>query len=63
MGHLDDIGQTYVQHWIFAAQFGLVMILVGLAVIIHAFIPSLFTHTGSQAVKAMAAVLEEDGPL
>lgn len=60
MGHLNDVGETYVQHWRFAAQFGLVMILVGLCVIVHAFVPSLFTHTGSRAVKAMAKVLEEE---
>lgn len=60
MGHLKDANVSYFQHWLFAFQFGLVLVLVGLAVIIHAFIPPLFKTTGSDAVLAMAAVVNEE---
>jgi len=60
MGHLKDNSVTWWQHWKFAAQFALVMILVGLAVLVHAFFPFLFQHTGSQAIRAMVEVLDEE---
>ena len=63
MGHLKDENVTYFQHWWFAIRFGLVMLLAGGCVIIHAFFPELFKTTGSSVVRAMAAVLdgEQDG--
>ena len=61
MSHLEDIGETYWEHFRFAAQFGLVLVLVGLAVVVHAVLPGLFKDTGSQAIKAMAKVLEDGG--
>jgi len=61
MGHLEEVGTTYWQHMRFAAQFGLVLVLVGLCVLVHAVVPALFKNTGSGAVRAMAEVLEEEG--
>lgn len=61
MSHLNEIGESYWQHWKFAAQLGLVMILVGLCVIVHAFVPRWFENTGSNAIRAMADVLDEEG--
>ena len=61
MGHLKDENVTYLRHWLFAFQFGVVMILVGVAVIIHAFIPCLFKNTGSDAITAMYKMLRDEG--
>ena len=61
MGHLNDIGDTYWEHWKFAMQFALVLILVGFAVLVHAFFPFLFKDTGSKAIRAMAKVLDREG--
>lgn len=61
MGHLKDINETWWEHWKFAAQFALVLILVGLAVLVHAFFPFWFKNTGSQAVQMMSEVLDREG--
>ncbi len=61
MSHLDDIGETYWQHFKFAAQLALVMFLVSVCVLIHAFVPNLFKDTGSRAIKAMYRILEQEG--
>lgn len=59
MGHLKDENVGYFRHCLFAFQLGLVMVLVGLCVIVHAFCPWWFKDTGSTAIKAMAKVLDE----
>ena len=59
--HLEEENVSYFRHWIFAFQFGLVMILVGVCVIIHAFCPWWFKDTGSTAIRAMAEVLVDEG--
>lgn len=63
MSHLKEENVTYWEHWKFAMQFGLVMVLAGGCVIIHAFFPEFFKNTGSSVVRAMAKVLdgEENG--
>ena len=60
MSHLNEAGETYWQHFRFAGQFGIVMILVGLCIIVHAIVPQWFTNTGSEAIRAMAKVLDEE---
>lgn len=59
MEHLNDLGVTYSRHWLFAFQFGMVLILVGLCVVVHAFCPWWFKTTGSDAIKSMHNALEE----
>ena len=59
MGHLNDIGEGYFPHWLYAMRFGLVLILVGLAVMVHAFFPFWFKDTGSRAIRAMAKVIDK----
>lgn len=58
--HLEEQNISYFRHWIFAFQFGLLMIVVGFCVLIHAFIPALFKDTGSDAIRAMSEVLSEE---
>ena len=58
--HLKEQNISYFRHWLFAFQFGLLMIVVGLCVLTHAFIPPLFKETGSDAIRAMSEVLSEE---
>jgi hypothetical protein len=49
--HLTEVNKTYFQHFIIANDSGIKAIGAGLALIIHAFIPSIFTDTGSTIIK------------
>ena len=60
MKHLEEEGVSYWQHMKFAVRFGLVLVLVGLCVLVHAIVPFLFKHTGSGAVIAMAEVFNKE---
>jgi hypothetical protein len=49
--HPHAAGETYRQHLCIAGGFGVKLLMAGLAVLVHALIPSLFTTTGSRAVS------------
>jgi len=49
--HPHSLGETYLEHLIHALYYGVSMILTGVAVIIHAFFPFMFTSTGSDLAK------------
>ena len=53
--HPTSVGETYGQHCRFAFAFGIMMLLGGLAAIIHAFFPFLFVTTASQALDDLNA--------
>ena len=55
--HLDEVGETYGQHFGAAAGFGLRMIGGGLACLVHAVLPWLFETTGSRTVRGLNATL------
>lgn len=59
--HLDTVQETYLQHAAFASLFAVRMIGAGLAILIHALIPCLFVHTGSDMVKALYRELNMRG--
>jgi Family of unknown function (DUF6356) len=48
--HPDSVGESYVQHLVAAAAFGLRMVLGGLACLVHAVLPFLFKKTGSDCI-------------
>ncbi len=48
--HCRSVGETYGQHFIFAASFGTRMVLGGMACIVHAVLPFCFLRTGSTTV-------------
>ena len=50
MTHLEDVNEDYWTHWKFAIRLGLVMVLAGGCVMIHAFIPQVFKDTGSKVI-------------
>lgn len=45
--HPRSIGESYFQHLRFACHIGFTMVVGGLTLIIHAFLPFLFLNTGS----------------
>ena len=49
--HPHSIGETYFEHLICAAGYGLRMIFSGIAAIIHSFFPFLFETTASDLAK------------
>ena len=58
MKHLDEAGETYSEHFLFAARVGLLMIFGGLAALVHAICPWWFSRTGSNAIRTINAMLE-----
>ena len=57
--HLGDAGEGYFQHLRFATKVGAVAIGGGLACIVHAVVPGLFTTTGSRAIAKLNQLVEE----
>jgi len=58
MKHLEDIGETYWQHFAFAIRFGFVLLLTGILVMVHAIFPNVFKNVGNSVVKHAHAILE-----
>jgi hypothetical protein len=51
--HPQSIGESYVEHAAVASSFGFRMLLGGLACLVHALVPGLFTATGSQVITQL----------
>jgi hypothetical protein len=54
MSHWRDNGMTFLQHFGFAIDVGLRLILAGVCCIIHAVLPFMFQTTASDCVKNLA---------
>jgi hypothetical protein len=48
--HPDSVGESYLQHAVFAMSFGIRMFLGALACMLHGLFPFLFQRTGSRIV-------------
>jgi len=62
LDHPRSVGESYVQHADVAARFGLTLIVAGLACLMHALVPALFTRTASDTVKRLHARLGRRAP-
>jgi hypothetical protein len=51
--HPASVGESYSQHCVCAAGFGLRMMLGGLACLIHAVLPFLFVRTASRTISEL----------
>ncbi len=60
--HPQRMGETYFQHLKFALAFGGNMIIGGIACVIHAFLPFLFSNTGSHFLLKMTKHFVERMP-
>ena len=56
--HPRDVGETYLEHGLFASRYGVKMTLGGVAALIHAVFPFLFEKTGSRITRELHAALE-----
>jgi len=57
--HLDEVGESYSEHFLFAARVGLLMVFSGLAAVVHAICPWWFARTGSNAIQTLNAMLRD----
>lgn len=57
--HLQDAGESYRQHFRFAATFGLLAIAAGVAALLHALVPGLCTGSASRIVRHLGQLLED----
>jgi hypothetical protein len=51
--HPASVGESYLDHLRHASGFALSMITGGLACLVHAILPFLFTHTGSDTIASL----------
>ena len=49
--HPQRVGETYFQHFRFAAKTGLLLLMAGAACLIHSVFPFVFTRTASQTIQ------------
>ena len=57
--HLVSAKETYWQHFRQAVLIGVVLVGAGMAALVHAIFPFLFTTTASRAVKRIDALMVE----
>jgi hypothetical protein len=56
--HPRDVGETYLEHGLFASRYGVKMTLGGIAALVHAVFPFLFEKTGSRITRELNETLE-----
>ena len=57
--HLEEANESYFEHGFFALRFGFLMIIGGLAAIVHAIFPFLCRKTGSRCAMKIMKILED----
>ena len=57
--HPRDVGETYLEHGLFACRYGMKMTLGGIAAFIHGVFPFLFQKTGSTVTRELNETLEQ----
>jgi len=57
--HLQAAGESYWQHFRFAATFGLLAVAAGFVAVIHALVPGICTGTASRIVRHLGQLLED----
>ncbi|MYE82594.1 MAG: hypothetical protein F4X36_12315 [Gammaproteobacteria bacterium] len=51
--HLDEVGESYAEHLAKASGFAAVLLIGGVACLVHAFLPFLFTRSASDRVRGL----------
>lgn len=59
--HPSSVGESYLEHLVFATRFGASMIVGGLACCVHGVLPFLCTSTGSRTVLALHGRIRSRG--
>ena len=60
--HPRAVGETYMEHCLFACRYGAKMALGGIAALVHGVFPFLFETTGSRITRELAETLEASRP-
>lgn len=53
LDHPRKVEESYAEHLAAASGFGLAMIMGGIACVLHALVPGLFVHTGSNMIRRL----------
>ena len=56
--HPESVGETYGEHLVRASCFGGRMVVAGLACMVHALLPFIFVHSGSEAIDELHARIQ-----
>lgn len=56
--HPESVDETYGEHMVRASCFGGRMVVGGLACMVHALLPFIFVHSGSQAIDELHARMQ-----
>jgi hypothetical protein len=56
--HPRDVGESYLEHGLFACRYGAKMAWGGMAALVHGVFPFLFQTTGSRITRELAETLE-----
>ena len=56
--HPREVGETYLEHGVFACRYGAKMTWGGIAAFIHGLVPFLFQATGSRITRELNEALE-----
>ena len=56
--HLREVGETYPEHLVKSAGFGISMLAGGVACLVHALFPFLFVTTGSTCISRLHSKME-----
>ena len=56
--HPHSVGETYLEHALFACRYGTRMTLGGIAAVLHGIFPFLFQKTGSRITRELNATLD-----
>ena len=56
--HPNEVGETYVQHWLQAMRFSLTFLFLFVIALVHAILPFLFEKTASDIVCEMSSDME-----
>jgi hypothetical protein len=56
--HPESVGETYGEHLVRAWWFGGRMVVAGLGCMLHALLPFIFVHTGSEAIDELHARMQ-----
>ena len=60
--HPTAVGETYIEHFIQAGRIGARLLACGVACVVHAVFPFLFTDTGSREIQRLHAHLKARRP-
>ncbi len=62
LDHPRSVDETYAQHFRVAGRVGVVMIVGGLAALVHAVVPEWHKRTGSRTIRRLNAELQGRQP-